>query len=64
MRRDPVFTGIFPGHGSGEEVLITSLKQLAAGIYKHPQFSMLFRMYCRIKVTENDIQFSKIVQVF
>ncbi|MHA1168235.1 MAG: hypothetical protein ACTSP4_15395 [Candidatus Hodarchaeales archaeon] len=38
MRRDPVFTGIFPGQGSGEKGLIPSSKQLAAGIYKHSSF--------------------------
>ncbi|MHA1451170.1 MAG: hypothetical protein ACTSP4_17350 [Candidatus Hodarchaeales archaeon] len=42
MRRDPVFTGIFPGQGSGEEIIITSSKQLAAGIYKHPSFQCCF----------------------
>ncbi|MHA1169321.1 MAG: hypothetical protein ACTSRU_15960 [Candidatus Hodarchaeales archaeon] len=38
MRRDPVFTGIFPDQESGEEVLIISLKQFTTGIYEHPCF--------------------------
>ncbi|MHA1168105.1 MAG: hypothetical protein ACTSRU_09810 [Candidatus Hodarchaeales archaeon] len=40
MRRDPVFTVIFPGQESGEEVLISSFKQLAAGIHKHSVFNV------------------------